>query len=424
VVAEHVGRRFRVGLVVLIALVFVMAGIFMVGRRANLFRKKFPYETRFESASGLVAGNPVRLNGVTVGNVLEVVLSPDPADRTVRVYYDVDRRAAPRLRKGTRASIKTIGLLGDKYVDLEGGRAEETEVPINGEIPAAPGAGLEKLLEGSGDLLSDLSAIARSLKNILGRTEEGKGFLGALTTESKEGKELESNLQTTLRTLNSVLHKVDSGQGLVGRLLIDQKYGKETGDSLAAAVRSVQSVFGTIDSELRTGNGVIPALLGDPEGKKKVFVLVDNLSTAAASLAKITSQLEKGDGAIPLLLHDEHFGREFTGNLREFARRLNSISRKLDEGTGTAGMLINDPAIFDAANDLVVGVNESALLRWLVRDRQKSGIQKRYDKQHAAASAAGTDGAHEHKETTSEPPPPTPGPSPTPPSSQAPGPAR
>ena len=108
-----VGKRFRVGIVVLIALIAVMAGIFLVGQRAHLFVKKFPYETRFDSASGLVAGNPVRLNGVTVGNVLEVVLSPDPADRTVRVAYDVDRRAAPRLRKGTRASIKTIGLLGD-----------------------------------------------------------------------------------------------------------------------------------------------------------------------------------------------------------------------------------------------------------------------------------------------------------------------
>src|SRR5499433_4237936 len=131
----QVGKRFRVGIVVLIALFAVMIGIFMVGRRANLFKKKWPYETRFDSASGLVSGNPVRLNGVTVGNVLEVILSPDPADRTVRVVYDVDRRAAPRIRKGTKASIKTIGLLGDQYIELEGGRADEPEVEVGGSIP-------------------------------------------------------------------------------------------------------------------------------------------------------------------------------------------------------------------------------------------------------------------------------------------------
>src|SRR5512141_3501959 len=227
-----------------------MSGIFMVGRRANLFKKKFPYETRFDSASGLVAGNPVRLNGVTVGNVLEVVLSADPADRTVRVVYDVDRRAAPRLRRGTKASIKTIGLLGDKYIELEGGTADEPEVEVGGSIPPAPGAGIEKLLEGGGDLVADLSGIARSLKNILKRTEEGKGFLGALTSDSKESARLGNNLTGTLTSLNSILRKVDAGQGLVGKLLIDQKYGKETGDSLQAAIRSVQSLFGKIDEGL------------------------------------------------------------------------------------------------------------------------------------------------------------------------------
>src|SRR5262252_5968562 len=201
----QVGKRFRVGIVVLIALAAVMIGIFMVGQRAHLFVKKFPYETRFDSASGLVAGNPVRLNGVTVGNVLEVVLSPNPADRTVRVVYDVDRRAAPRLRKGTRASIKTIGLLGDKYIDLAGGTAEEPEVEVGGQIPAAPGAGIEKLLEGSGDLVTDLSAIARSLKNILARTEQGFFFLDAVTTESEESERLGNSLNATLASLTAVM---------------------------------------------------------------------------------------------------------------------------------------------------------------------------------------------------------------------------
>jgi phospholipid/cholesterol/gamma-HCH transport system substrate-binding protein len=400
--SEIVRRRFRVGLVVFVALVSSGIGIFMVGQRANLFTRKVDYRIHFQSAAGLTNGNAVRLAGVTVGNVTEVALSEKPGDSTVSVIVSIERRMSSRIRTDTTASIKTIGLLGDKYVDLDGGSAEQPEVPIGGEIPAAPGAGLEKLLEGSGDLLTDLSAIARSLKNILGRTEEGKGFLGALTTESREGKELEAGLQSTLRSLNAVLRKVESGQGLVGRLLIDEKYGKQTADSLAAAIRSVQTVFGKVDEEIRSGNGAIPALLSDPEGKKRVFQLLDNLSAASVSLAKVTSQLEKGDGALPILLHDERFGREFTNNLREFSHRLNSIGRKLDEGTGTAGKLINDPAIFDAANDLVIGVNESKLLRWLVRDRQKSGIRKRYELENPAGV--------EEAVPDSAPPPPTPTP--------------
>jgi phospholipid/cholesterol/gamma-HCH transport system substrate-binding protein len=390
----HVSRRFRVGLVVLVALVFVMLSVFMVGRRANLFKKKLPFQTHFETAAGLVSGNPVRLNGVTIGNVIEINLSPDPADQSVRVVYEIDRKVVSRMRTGTRASIKTIGLLGDKYVDLAGGSPTEPQVPVNGEIKAAPGAGLEKLLEGGGDLLTDLSGIARSLKNILGRTEEGKGFLGALTSDSEESARLGNNLNATLTSLNSILRRIETGKGLAGKLIADEKYGRETTDSLRAAIQSVRNVFGKIDEGMRTNTGAIPALLADPEGKQKVYTLLENLSGAAVSLAAVARQLEKGEGTIPRLLRDEQFGKELTQNLRNFTRRLDSIGRKLDEGDGTAGRLINDPALFDAANDIIVGIDESEILRWLIRNRQKSGIKKRYEQaQTEVPGDSGPDGA-------------------------------
>ncbi|MGH9363948.1 MAG: MlaD family protein [Thermoanaerobaculia bacterium] len=383
----QVGRRFRVGLVVLVALAAVSLAIFMVGKRANLFKSKLPFMTRFDSAAGLVAGNFVRLNGVNVGNVLEVVLTPDPADRTVKVVYNIDRRAVPRLRKGTRAMIKTIGLLGDKYIELAGGRADEPEIPVEGEVLAAPPAAFDELLEGGGNLLPDLSAIASSLKNILGRTEKGEGFLGAITTNSEESKRLGNNLNASLHALNSMLKKIEGGKGLAGRLFFDEKYGKETADSLYGAIHSVQSVFARLDEGMKSNSGAIPALLADPEGKKKVYALVDNLSAAAVSLAKVARDLETGNGALPLLLHDEKFGKEFTQNLKSFSERLDSIGRKLDQGTGTAGKLINDPELFDAAHRLVVGVDQSALLRWLIKDRQKAAIKKEYDEAQKAAPA-------------------------------------
>ncbi len=374
-----VGRRFRVGLVVLVALVFLMFGVLMVGKRAHLFTSKLPYQTQFDSAAGLVSGNPVRLNGVTVGNVLEVNLSPDPADQTVRVVYEVDRKIAPRLRTDTTAAIKTIGLLGDKYVELVGGTAGKPVVEPGGDIKAAAGAGLEKLLEGSGDLLTDLGAIARSLKTILGNTEQGKGFIGELFAPGGEaGGRLANNLTGTLTSLNSVLSKVDRGEGLAGKLLADKRYGDEVGRSLQAAVTSLRNVFAKIEDGMNKGTGAIPALLSDPAGKKKIYDLVDRLSATAGNLAAVTENLKTGKGALPTLLSDEKFGREFTGNLRDLSKRLDSIARKLDGGQGTVGKLINDPAIFDAAHHLVVGIDESALLRWLVRNRQRSGIRKRY----------------------------------------------
>jgi phospholipid/cholesterol/gamma-HCH transport system substrate-binding protein len=376
-IESPVGRRFRVGIVVLAALIFLMLGILMVGKRARLFTARLPYQTEFKSAAGLVVGNPVRLNGVTVGNVLQVNLSPDPAKQDVNVVFEIDRKIQKRIRTGTTAAVKTIGLLGDKYIELSGGKPEEPIVEPGGKIAAAQAAGLEDILAGGGDLVGDLGGIARSLKSILGKMEQGG---------------VGQNLNSTLLSLSEVLGKVNRGESLAGKLLADRRYGEQTGASLTAAVNSLRNVFGKVERDLNSGNGMIPALLSDPEGKKKVYDLVDRLGATAESLAKATEQLSTGKGAIPTLLHDEAFSREFTNNLQNLSRRLDSIARKLDEGQGTVGKLINDPALFDAANHIVVGIDESALLRWLIRDRQKSGIKKEYNevqKQNTAAAAYG-----------------------------------
>jgi hypothetical protein len=131
----------------------------------------------------------------------------------------------------------------------------------------------------------DLSAIARSLKNILGRTEKGEGFLGAITSNSPDSERLGNSFNAALRSLNSILKKDRFRPGSGGRLLIDEKYGRETGASLAAAIRSLQSLLARIDQGVQKGEGAIPALLSDPEGKKKIYGLMDSLAQAAASLA-------------------------------------------------------------------------------------------------------------------------------------------
>ncbi len=378
--SEIIQRRFRVGLVVFVALIAFGFGIFMVGRRASLFTRKVDYRIRFGSAAGLTAGNAVRLVGVTVGNVTDVALSEKPGDSTVTVTVSIERKMTSRVRSDTTASIKTIGLLGDKYIELQGGSAAAAEISPGGEIPAASEAGIEKLLAGGEGLLGDLTVIARSLKVILGRTEKGQGLLGQLTSDTGESRRIGENLNQSLKELSVTLAKINSGKTLAGKLLADERYGRETGQALQNAIGSASRVFGRLSDDLRDGKGALPALLEDSAGKKKVYGLLDSLSEAGVSLARVSNDLDRGKGLLPVLLHDETFAGDFRRRLNDFALHLDSISEKLDRGDGTLGKFINDPALYDAANDVVVGINDSNLLKWLIRNRQKRGIQNRYDK--------------------------------------------
>ena len=88
-------------------------------------------------------------------------------------------------------------------------------------------------------------------------------------------------------------------------------------------------------------------------------------------------------------MKDQAYGREVTAQIRQLVERLNAVAGKLDQGNGTAGKLINDPKVYDSVNDIMLGVNQSKLLRWLIRNRQKKGIEKRYDDTKKAIEDAG-----------------------------------
>ena len=79
------------------------------------------------------------------------------------------------------------------------------------------------------------------------------------------------------------------------------------------------------------------------------------------------------------MLNDEEMAGQILGDLQQMLENLNLVSEKLASGDGTLGRLIEDPEIYEALNDIVVGVDESKMLRWLIRNRQKSGIEVRYD---------------------------------------------
>ncbi|MFL6231561.1 MAG: MlaD family protein, partial [Thermoanaerobaculia bacterium] len=127
------GREVRVGLVILVAVLVLAAGIFLLGSKNNLFKHKTRYYTEFNSVSGLKRGSPVQLDGVDVGTIEKVVLSEDPKKSQIRVWIRLDEDYAARIRGpldpngliknqvASRARIKTLGLLGDKFIDINSG---------------------------------------------------------------------------------------------------------------------------------------------------------------------------------------------------------------------------------------------------------------------------------------------------------------
>ena len=378
-------RSIRVGLLVSGALLILMVFLFFIGSEQKIFARKNEYEVRLENVTGLSQGNPVRMSGVTIGTIRDIKLPQDPKQKQVEILLMIDRNYAERIRGDSRARLKKLGLLtGDSYVDVTAGTLRFPMLEPGSIIPAQRGTDVEALITSGEDLVENLVQISFSLKNILQRVDRGEGLLGEITTSPETKQRLTDTLLTTLNKTNAALAHMESGKGVAGKLLYDDKYAEELTASIAGAAKSMQTLTAKIERSFETGDGLVPALLNDAEGKRRVFELIENLRVSSANLATFTKSLETGQGLVPRLLNDKAYGDEALKEFTALVRQLNEVVTRINNGEGTAGKLISDPSVYESVNDILIGINESKLLRWLIRSRQQAGIEKRVEEQRKA----------------------------------------
>jgi len=388
------GREVRVGLVILAAIVVLTAGIFLIGSKNNLFKHKTRYYTELSSVSGLKKGSPVQIDGVDVGTIEKVVLSEDPKKSQIRVWIRLDEDYAARIRCpvapnglmknqiASQARIKTLGLLGDKFIDINSGASVYPPIPEEGEIPAAQPTNVDALIASGEDVMDNVVEISHSLNRILQRMERGEGLLGQLTSDTPEGRRMQSALVNTSESLERIAGTIEHGKGPLPRLLNDRAMADKVAVSLDR--------FQTLLDQAQHGPGLLPGLINDPASKTEFDETLASLHEVARNLQAFSADLQSNDDALlQRLVKDKEYGREVSEQLRQFVKNLNEVSAKLNHGDGTAAKLINDPQIYDAVNDVIIGVNESRLLRWLIRNQQQKGIEKRYEDTTKAIERSG-----------------------------------
>jgi phospholipid/cholesterol/gamma-HCH transport system substrate-binding protein len=393
--SEH-ARNVRIGLLVTAAAVALLVFLFFIGSEQKLFSKKHDYEVRFPTAQGLAEGNPVHMSGVNIGVVKEIRLPETASQKFVEITISIDRKFAARIREDSRARLKKLGLIAsDSYVDIVPGSPDSPVLHPGSDIPAARQANVDELLGQGEDLVDNFVSISSSLRNVLERVDRGEGLLGELTSSPESKEKMTDTLLQTLTKVNRVLDDIERGRGLVGRLVADDAYAEHVLESLGQTAASVQTIAAAVQQGFETGQGAIPALMNDPEQKEKVVSLIGNLDLVSKRLVTLSEGFEGKGGVIPRLIKDEPYADKTLAEFQSMVSQLNLVSKQLAEGNGTAGKLIQDPAVYESVNDLLIGINESKMLRWLVRRSQAKGIEERYKAERASAG-------------TEAPPPPVP----------------
>ena len=196
---------FAVVMAVLTVFLFVVFGQYRTGSTNG-------YSAVFADASRLKAGDSVRVAGIRVGTVNSVSLRPD---KTVLVKFDADRDIV--LTTGTKAAVRYLNLVGDRYLELVDGPGSTEDPPPGSQIPVdrtAPALDLDLLLGGLKPVIQglnpqDVNALTASLLQIFqgqGGTLESllsktSSFSNALADNNQVIEQLIDNLNTVVATL-------------------------------------------------------------------------------------------------------------------------------------------------------------------------------------------------------------------------------
>lgn len=209
---EYRRNEIRAGVFLLFSFVILVVMVFAVSDIQSLFKKKKDVKVIFAFSDGIEKNAPVRYSGMKIGKVKKVRVAPEQNDRievTLSVYSDT------AVKKDTRAAIKTLGLVGGKYVELSGGGAQTGLLGDDEVLKGEESLKLEDLTKAALDVVGKLQNVAANLDRALGDPHLAKSLkatVGNLHEVSSNIRTMTSNKEEVadgLKQLPELLKKLD-----------------------------------------------------------------------------------------------------------------------------------------------------------------------------------------------------------------------
>lgn len=243
-------------------------------------RDTTPYSAIFVNASGLRSGDSVRVAGIQVGSVKSVALQ---RDKTVLVAFGLDRTIP--LTVGSRAAIRYLNLVGDRYLEIVDGPGPTSRMPAGARIPVErtdPALDLDALLGGLKPVIQgldprDVNALTSALIDVF----QGQGG----TLESLLSKT--SSFTDTLADNSAVMQQlIDNLTAAVGTI-------SDNGEKFSATLARLHELVGQLAGDRNTIGSAIESL---SRGTASVSELLAQarppLATTVAELNRLAANLD------------------------------------------------------------------------------------------------------------------------------------
>jgi phospholipid/cholesterol/gamma-HCH transport system substrate-binding protein len=271
----------KVGIVITSALVTVFLVVLFSDTLLSVFVDRERIWARIEHARGLRAGSPVWLHGIEVGKVGDVRLNESGS----LIGLEVAKKYFRYIGKGSKAGVYTIGLLGDKYVEIIPGDTVGATIDPGDTLAGTTAGSIEEIIEASTQSIQQVNRFIQRLDTLIG------------------------GLGTQNGNLHSFIHDT----------------------SLYANLDKTAGAIATILEDYQEGNGTLKRLVTEDD-------LYRTLLSAGRTLGRVADAARDTSGALGTLLYDEELKRDFVQSLKGIER----FVEKMNTDSSTAGMLLQD----------------------------------------------------------------------------------
>ncbi len=337
--------RFRVGVMVLGALIVTAILLVMFGKLPNLIpgNKGYPVQIRFDYAAGVSKGTPIRKSGILIGRVIDVQLTNEDSKVLVTAEIQPDKK----IYRNEDCYIIRELLGGDTALAFiasprkpGAGELIEPGVVLPGRFSDDP-TGLKQVMQepidtvtGTGRALTDaskkLGAAADRVEDIL-NDQTKSDVQSILRDAAKTMKDVqtilgnEENRTKLAEAVNKLPQTIDNMNRTFAAT--EDTLGQFTKRSGKDNKTPIERMVGTIEMTERTLRKFSES--DDPDKAppiEQIAAAMNNIGEITALMRTIMSRIEQGDGSLGALLND----RQLYNRLNKAAKNVEEVSQKLE----------------------------------------------------------------------------------------------
>jgi phospholipid/cholesterol/gamma-HCH transport system substrate-binding protein len=300
----------KVGAVILVALGIIGISIFKLGQSAKLFARHYQLISFVPNSAGLREGGQVTVAGLLAGNVKHIEFLPVDQDttRNLRIIVELDERVRNQVRRDSRATLQTLGLLGDKVFDISPGTPRYPTLRDGDTLSLSNALDYQQVLLQASGAINQVSDLTKGLQGIVTTVTSGQGTAGALLTQ----RDLYDRLNGTLASTNALMVRLQNPKGTIGHLLNDP----ELYNSLNRTLSSADTLVGQISAS----NGTVGKLLRDDE-------LYTHMVSTVSTLDSLVSGMNRANGTMSKLFNDAQLYDQLLTTVTELNKVLSDVRR-------------------------------------------------------------------------------------------------